>query len=92
MKRGYFDPLAFQLTAVNEKAIYAVCPFTGKLVTSHHSLLANISVIFYRFESVQVFYMITAGLDGFKKNAIYFPQQELVVQRLECRGPLKKMT
>jgi hypothetical protein len=79
MTGGHFDPLAFQLTAVNEKAIYAVCPFTGKLVTSHHSLLANINVIFYRFESVQVFYVITAGLDGFKKNAIYFPQQELVV-------------
>jgi hypothetical protein len=79
MRGGHLDPLAFQLTAVNEQAIYAVCPFTGKLVTSHHSLLANINVIFYRFESVQVFYVITAGLDGFKKNAIYFPQLELVV-------------
>jgi hypothetical protein len=79
MRGGHLDPLAFQLTAVNEKAIYAVCPFTGKLVISHHSLLANINVIFYRFESVQVFYIITAGLDGFKKNAIYFPQHELVV-------------
>ena len=79
MRVGHLDPLAFQLTAVNEKTIYAVCPFTGKLLTSHYSLLANINVIFYRFESVQVFYVITAGLDGFKKNAIYFPQQELIV-------------
>jgi hypothetical protein len=79
MRGGHLDPLAFQLRAVNEKTIYAVCPFTGRLVTSHHSLLANINVIFYRFESIQVFYVITAGLDGFRKNAIYFPQQELVV-------------
>ena len=79
MRGGHLDPLSFQLTAVNEKAIYAVCPFTGKLVKSHHSLLANINAIYYRFESIQVFYVIIAGLDGFKKNAIYFPQQELVV-------------
>jgi hypothetical protein len=79
VRDGYFDPLAFQLTAARKKAVYAVCPFTGRLVTSHHSLLANINVIFYRFESVQVFYVIIAGLDGFKKNAIYFPQQDLVV-------------
>ena len=79
MGGGYLDSLAFQLTAINDKAVYAVCPFTGRLIASNHSLLANINVIFYRFESVQVFYVIVAGLDGFKKNAIYFPQQEIVV-------------
>jgi hypothetical protein len=60
MRGGHLDPLAFQLIAINEKAIYAVCPFAGRLVTSHHSLLANINVIFYLFESIQVFYIITA--------------------------------
>jgi hypothetical protein len=79
IRGGYRDPLAFQLTAINAKAVYAVCPFTGRLLTSCHSLLANINVIFYRFESIQVFYVIIAGVEGFKKNAIYFPQQELVV-------------
>jgi hypothetical protein len=77
--RTHLDALAFQLTAINQKAIYAVCPFTGQLLESHHSLLANINVIFYRFCSIQVFYIITSGLDGFKKNAIFFPYQELVV-------------
>jgi hypothetical protein len=79
MKGGYLDALAFQLTAIKEKAVYAVCPFTGRLITSRHSLLANINVIFYRFESIRVFYVIAAGLDGFKKNALYFPQEEIVV-------------
>ena len=79
IRGAYLDALAFQLRAIHEKAVYAVCPFTGKLIASHHSLLANINVIFYRFDSVQVFYVITAGLDGFKKNALYFPQQELIV-------------
>ena len=80
LRRGkYRDALAFQLTAIKEKAVYAVCPFTSKLVTSRHSLLANINVIFYRFETIHVFYVIIAGLDQFTKNAIYFPQQELVV-------------
>ena len=61
IKGEYLDALAFQLTAINEKVVYAVCPFTGRLVTSHHSLLANINVIFYRFETTQVFYVIIAG-------------------------------
>ena len=79
MRGGCLDALAFQLTAINEKVVYAVCPFTGRFLTSRHSLLANINVIFYRFESVQIFYVITAGLDGFRKNAIYFPEQNLIV-------------
>ena len=42
--------------------------------------MANLNVIFYRFESIEVFYLIVAGLDGFKKNAMYFPRQEIVVK------------
>jgi hypothetical protein len=79
MTGAYLDPLSFQLTAIKDNAVYAVCPFTGNLLASRHSLLASISTIFYRFNSVQAFYIVIAGLDGFMKNAIYFPQQELVV-------------
>jgi len=76
---AYLDPLYFQLTALRKKTVYALCPFTGKLVKSHHSLIANINVIFYRFEGNHVFYVIAAGLNGFKKSALYIPREELIV-------------
>jgi hypothetical protein len=76
----HLDPRAFQLTALKEKAIYAICPFTGARVSSHHSLPANINVFFYRFSGKEVFYLITAGIgSGFRKSAVYFPEHELVV-------------
>jgi hypothetical protein len=76
----HLDPLNFQLSAVKDKAVYASCPYTGKLVRSGHSLLANHHVMFYRFRSERVFYVITAGIgNGFKKSALYFPEQDLIV-------------
>jgi hypothetical protein len=79
IRGAYLDALAFQSAAVNRRAVYAFCPFTGKLIKSEHSFLANINVIFYRFQSIGVFYVVVAGLDGFKKNALYFPKEELIV-------------
>jgi hypothetical protein len=79
IRGAYFDALAFQSTAIIDQAVYAYCPFTGNLLKSEHSLLANINTIFYRFNSQQVFYIITGGLNGFKKNALYFPTLELIV-------------
>jgi hypothetical protein len=76
----HLDPLAFQLKAVRRGAIHAFCPFSGKPVESNQSLLANINVIFYRFETEQVFYVATAGIgSGFKKSALYFPEHDLIV-------------
>jgi hypothetical protein len=76
----HLDARDFQLTAVKNRAVYAFCPFTGRLVESNHSLLANIHVVFYRFRSEQVFYVATAGIGhGFKKSALYFPERELIV-------------
>ena len=76
----HLDALEFQLNAVKNKAIYAICPLTGKLVESNQSLLANIHTIFYRFQGEQVFYIITAGMgEGFRKSALYFPDEELIV-------------
>src|ERR1700730_15087434 len=49
INQKYRDSRGFQLTAVRKKAVYAVCPFTGKLVATSHSLLANLNTIFYRF-------------------------------------------
>jgi hypothetical protein len=80
MRGRYLDPLAFQLNAVRSKSVSAICPFSGKRVASNQSLLANINVIFYRFATEQVFYVATAGIgSGFRKNALYFPEHELVV-------------
>ena len=43
-------------------------------------MLANINVIFYRFETKEVFYVATAGIgSGFRKSALYLPKHELVV-------------
>lgn len=76
----YYDPRAFQAFAVKTGAVHAICPFTGKHVTTRHSLLANIGVIFYRFESERVFFVISAGIGGgFQKSALYFPDFELIV-------------
>jgi hypothetical protein len=77
----YLDARAFQLNAIRRKAVFAFCPFTGRLVESTHSFLANITVMFYRFVSEQVFYVVTAGIgSGFKKSALYFPEEELIVR------------
>ena len=90
MSGRYLDALAFQLRAINDKAVYAVCPFTGRLIASHHSLLANINVIFYRFVSTQVFYVIIAGLDGFKKERDLLSATRDSGNDWESRGLLKK--
>ncbi len=79
IRGGHLDALAFQKTAISSRTVYAYCPFTGRLLKSKHSLLANINIIFYRFHCQQVFYIVTAGIDGFKKNALYFPAFELIV-------------
>jgi hypothetical protein len=76
----HLDPLGFQLNAVRDKSVSAFCPFGGKRVVSNQSFLANINVIFYRFESEQVFYVATAGIgSGFRKSALYFPENDLVI-------------
>jgi hypothetical protein len=76
----HFDPLRFQLDAVQNKSVRGFCPFGGGPVVSRQSLLANINVICYRFETKEVFYVATAGIgSGFGKSALYFPKHELVV-------------
>lgn len=76
------DPRKFQLEAVKDKFIYAVCPFSGKLLRSNQSVFVTGSVIFYRFITQEkLFYLITTNLSrGFKKGALYFPENELIVK------------
>jgi hypothetical protein len=80
IKRRYRDSRAFQLAAVRDGLIYAFCPFSGQIVTSSDSFLANLNTIFYRFQSSQVFYVAIASIgSGFPKSALYFPAHELIV-------------
>ena len=62
LKGRHLDPLSFQRRALRRKSIHAICPFSGRVIQSNQSLLANINVIFYRFESDQVFYVVSAGI------------------------------
>ncbi len=74
------DRWAFQLNAVRKTAVYAFCPFSGRLVASSRSMVANLNSIFYRFSTEEVFYVIIAGIgSGFEKQALYFPQHEVVI-------------
>jgi hypothetical protein len=76
------DPRKFQLEAVKDKFIYAVCPFSGRLLRSNQSVFVTRSVIFYRFTSQEkLFYLITTNFgDGFTKGALYFPESELIIK------------
>lgn len=86
-KRRNRHSRTFQLDAVRKKAIQAFCPFCGELAESSHSLLANLNTIFYRFQTEEVFYVVTAGIGyGFEKQALYFPHEEIVITTGESWG------
>ncbi len=83
----HLDPLGFQLDALREHAMSAFCPHSGKRVHTQHSLLANINVIFYRFQGAEIFYLVTAGIgSGRRKSAIYFPASDLVITAGDAWG------
>jgi hypothetical protein len=75
-----FDARQFQIDAVRRKIVRAICPFTGTLLESSHSLPANLNAVAYRFHSKEIFYVITAGIGcGWTKSGIYFPRRELLI-------------
>jgi tetratricopeptide (TPR) repeat protein len=74
----------FQLTAIADGHIYAVCPSTGKILASNRSLVLQpqkgYGCIFYRFVGNEIFYLVTGGhWNGFSKLYLYFPKTELIV-------------
>lgn len=76
------DPYEFQITALQERGLRGRCPFTGVSVTSRHSFAVTRQVIFYRFETSEVYYVATAHIgDGFPRHAYYFPARDLLVKR-----------
>ena len=77
----FIDPLEFQINAARRGKLPAICPFTGALIDSRHSLLANIHVMFYRFVSQEVFYVVTGNIGtGYRRHALYFPKHDLLIR------------
>jgi tetratricopeptide (TPR) repeat protein len=74
----------FQLTAIEDGYIYAICPNTGRIITSNRSLVLlpqkGYGCIFYRFVGNEIFYLVTGGnWNGFSKLYLYFPRTELII-------------
>lgn len=73
----------FQLSAIEEGCIYAICPSTGTILSSNRSLILpkkDLDCIFYRFVGTEVFYLVTGFCWlGFPKLYLYFPKSELVI-------------
>jgi hypothetical protein len=77
----FVDPLRFQIHALEQRRLRAICPFTGSVTEARHTLLANIHVIFYRFVAQEVFYLVTANIGtGYRKHAFYFPKHDLLIR------------
>jgi hypothetical protein len=80
IRRRFYDSRSFQLAAIRRRAMFACCPFSGRIVETRYSFLANLQTVFYRFATDQVFYIVVAGIGaGFEKCALYFPEADLTV-------------
>jgi hypothetical protein len=80
-RRSSGDSRRFQIDAVKERCLHAICPFTGRILTSRTSIAVTREVVFYRFEATEVFYLATNHIgSGFTKGAIYFPEREIIVK------------
>ncbi|MGB5593415.1 MAG: hypothetical protein WBM62_05185, partial [Crocosphaera sp.] len=75
----------FQLSSIDNKCLYAICPYTGNKISSDQSLLLlpqeYNAWVFYRFVSnQQIFYIVTGNpASGFSKYFIYFPKEEISI-------------
>lgn len=73
--------LDFQQSLAETGYLYTVCPFQGKILKSNQSFIPVPSephIIAYRFQSIQVFYLITGAAFGFKL-CLYLPGKELLI-------------
>lgn len=73
--------LDFQQGLAETGYLYTICPFQGKILKSNQSFLPIQylpHIIVYRFESIEVFYLIVGQWGGVKLY-LYFPNQELVI-------------
>ena len=70
----------FQQYITKKGCIYAICPSTGRVLSSNRSLTFCYPFAqgCYRFVGKEVFYLIAVGIE-FYKYAFYFPSSELII-------------
>ncbi|MDY6938044.1 MAG: hypothetical protein SWY16_10285 [Cyanobacteriota bacterium] len=78
--RGYGNVLReYQDEVLTRRYFVLTCPFTEMEIKSTHSFPIG-QAIFYRFESQEVFYVISfINSTGYHVNSIYFPHLEILV-------------
>ncbi len=85
----------FQQSLVEQQCICAVCPSTGKLLTSNVSFpfgsRDKMEMCAYRFIGEEVFYLITGG-PWFEKHCLYFPKRDLAIRLHDLHVYLKPDT
>lgn len=82
----------YQLPAIQQQAVTAICPRTGERLSSNRSFHCLPMKFAYRFESSEVFYLITGDVWA-EKIALFFPQTDLIVTFfIEKRGIEKRKT
>ncbi|MCF3576853.1 tetratricopeptide repeat protein [Planktothrix agardhii] len=79
----------FQQSIVETGYVYAICPFSGRILRSNQSFichhphpeinLGSHSIFIYRFVGVEVFYLVCAVPPVGDKSFIYLPSRELVI-------------
>lgn len=79
----------FQQSIVETGYVYAICPFSGRILRSNQSFichhphpeinLGSHSIFIYRFVGVEVFYLVCAVAPVGDKSFIYLPSRELVI-------------
>jgi len=77
----FYRQMYFQQSIVETGYIYAVCPFSGKILRSNQSFyqLDTRPIIIYRFDGgVEVFYLMVGDWPG-GKMFLYFPSLELII-------------
>jgi hypothetical protein len=75
------DTRELQNRAVADGYVYALCPRTGQILKSNQSIPVSLSVVFHRFVGAKIFYLMTGNIGaGCPKDALYFPEDELVIR------------
>ncbi|MEG3985584.1 tetratricopeptide repeat protein [Microcoleus sp. S28C3] len=78
--------LPYQQVLVETGYVYAVCPFSGKIIRSNQSFVINhqevghhdLQGFLYRFVGREIFYLMTGCPNG-EKLLIYIPRLELII-------------
>ena len=72
------NPVEFPHTIAEFNYMYALDPMTGEVLRSNESFFIADSLIFYRFEGREIFYIAVGNFAG-EKASIYFPKFKLVI-------------